>query len=732
MADDPIKHPDQNLLFPVSEMRFSFRAFALLTLSVLLADVPHRADGQFNLPGFGQRTPASNDQKVDRLLHENLPLVLDANAAYPTVPNETLLGGPFHGQELPITLDTLTKPLPPGDYSVPMTFFCSEYSIHRPGAGTAYVLAPARGTAAKAISTLLWRGMLTGHKPQELQSVSWAIQGSVAYDKMPPSYKRLVDELIPDMKNQVNGQAFADIEDGFQGKVNKFTRKVSEKATEGLGKVTGGRGRVDIKVDVELNQSFGRLGRLGQAALDGEKLSTIVTAAFPTDEAREHALYAGQGTQAPPLPAANGPWSVIVPGVAYMRYVVHGGNLQSDNTMQIRIVRPGTQKTSIAKPHLVLAQYPQSFSTAPSLTGLVGGTVNQPALSQCLATSAQPMPCAAANTDMSGVTAYSVGAGAQASLIALGTQTPSSSPESNICVRKVIYEPTRVATNERGELQKGVYGLCIYLAAVKDVNNSCGTSPRATLSSDENINWVQTFITNADSGCKEDTPHKDKCVRVGAGDYERDLKSFGPMYRPDRDPHSGGNNRIFNGAEGSGFALWKQRLAPVGDLQLMFRDIPTRDFSSGVDYCTHLQKGHHNSHCTYTFHTAEEDTNRPTLYANPPQPAGYITSGSALDNDLRLVKYKRADSDPNHFNYTPLIEIKYGYRVDQTNQTLTVDPLVIGDEIVNTGGTISLGNLEKVRPRSAACWSHDPSVLEPPPLDLGPFPYDTRPSSEQQ
>ena len=122
---------------------------------------------------------------------------------------------------------------------MPLTFFCSEYSIHRPGAGTAYVLAPARGTAAKAISTLLWRGMLTWHKPQELQSASWAIQGSGDYNKIPPSYKRLVDELIPDMKNQVNGQAFADIEDGFQGKVNKFMRKVSEKATQGLGKVTG-------------------------------------------------------------------------------------------------------------------------------------------------------------------------------------------------------------------------------------------------------------------------------------------------------------------------------------------------------------------------------------------------------------------------------------------------------------------------------------------------------------
>ena len=402
-------------------MRVRLKALFLLSAGVLLISIGSSAPGQISLPGFGQKNAGSNDQKANALLHQHLPLDLDANTAYPTVPNEDLLGGPFRGRVLPITVDTLTKPLPPGDYVLPMTFFCSEYSIHRPGAGTAYVLAPAKGTAAKAISTLLWRGMLTGHKPQDLQSVSWAIQGSVPYDKMPANYKRLVDELIPEMKNQVNGQAFADIETGFQGKVNRATKKISD----AIGRGTGGYVHADIKVDVELNQSFGRLGRLGQMALDGENINSIVTNTALTDDQRTHALYAGQGTQAPPLPAANGPWSVIVPGVAYMRFTVHGGNLQGDNVMQIRILKPrNTTAALTGRPHFVLAQYSPRSPTTPSLPNLFGGVVNQTALAQCQAISTQQGQCAPGAMSFGGLMAFSVGTGDQAPIMTASQPLP--------------------------------------------------------------------------------------------------------------------------------------------------------------------------------------------------------------------------------------------------------------------------------------------------------------------
>ena len=711
-------------------MRVRLKALFLLSAGVLLISIGSSASGQISLPGFGQKNAGSNDQKAKTLLHQHLPLDLDANSAYPTVPNEDLLGGPFRGRVLPITLDTLTKPLPPGDYVLPMTFFCSEYSIHRPGAGTAYVLAPAKGTAAKAISTLLWRGMLTGHKPQELQSVSWAIQGSVAYDKMPANYKRLVDELIPDMKNQVNGQAFADIEDGFQGKVNKATRNVSEKLSRGLGSITGGRGRVDIKVDVELNESFQRLGRLGKMALDGESINSIVTAANLTDSQREQALYAGQGSQSPPLPAANGPWSVIVPGIAYMRFVVHGGNLQSDNVMQIRILRPSNTTTaSDGHPHLVLAQYSQNTPPPPSLTNLFNGSLNQTELSKCHATGAQPS-CPIQATSFGGLDAYAVGMGSQVSIMTVAQPVQGNTSPAQYCVKKVIYEPTRIDNDEEGKPLSDRYGLCIYLAVVKDIDNSCGDSQRFTKADNDDLNWVQTFQANADEGCTAGVPHKDPCTP--SKDKKRDLKIYGPLYRPDQDEKPGGNNSLYT--NGDGFDDWKHNLTSYGQLELLFRDIPSRSFTKGLQDCVFNLKNR--SHwlspgCTYSFATVPEDNVKyPTRYAEPPKPDSYTSSRGSMDNYLRLVRFNRDSGDLYHFNYTPLIEVQYGYQVDQRSQELTVYPLYIGGkQVPNTGGTINLTAFaglkphSKTDPRPTACWLPRQGSLGDFPINLSDFPY---------
>jgi hypothetical protein len=442
-------------------MRVCSRFVVVCSASILLTN--NWALSQISLPGFGQKSASSNDQKANKLLHEKLPLVLDANTAYPTVLNEDLLGGRFNGRVLPLTVDTLTKPLAPGDYVIPMTFFCSEYSVHRGGNGIAYELGPAQGTAARAISTLLWRGMLTGHKPQELQSVSWAIQGSVAYDKMPPKYRALVDQLIPDMKNEVNGQAFADIEDGFQGKVNRTTKKLSD----AIGRGTGGFVHADIKVDVELNESFQRLGQIGHSALDGEKLNTLFTTAFASDADREQALYAGQGQQSRALPAANGPWSVKVPGVAYMRFIVHGGNLQSDNVMQIRILPPRTsQAQADGGPHLVLSSFQktsQSTSTNPSVLSLFNGSLNEAALSQCRATPVNQQMCMAQAITVNGNTAYCIGAGAQAPIMAPSSPIPTAPPGStpNAGQIKIIFN----GTDTTSSLQTVVVGQPIDLVA---------------------------------------------------------------------------------------------------------------------------------------------------------------------------------------------------------------------------------------------------------------------------
>jgi hypothetical protein len=691
---------------------------------------------------FGSKSTGSkqqsDDQKASKLLHDKLPLVLDANTAYPTVPDQDMLGGPFHPTTLPITLNTLTKPLPPGDYVLPMTFFCSEYSVHRGGNGIAYQLGPAQGTAAKAISTLLWRGMLTGHKPQELQSVSWAIQGSVSYDKMPLKYRALVDQLIPEMKNQVNGQAFADIEDGFQGKVNRFTKKVSD----GISKGTGGFVHADIKVDVELNQSFERLGQIGRSATDGEKINTIFSAAFPSDQARDQALYAGQGQQSPALPAANGPWSVKVPGVAYMRLMVHGGNLQGDNAMQIRILPPRASQALVdERPHLVLAGYKQnqqSTSAGPSVISLFNGSVNDAALSQCQATPMNQQMCMAQAITVSGDMGYSIGAGAQAPIMAPSGPVQPVSPSHKVCVKKALYEPTA--------LLDGGIGLCIYLAVVNNVNNSCNGSQVVDVAEDQTLNWVQTFQTSADGGCTPGISHKDPCSRTPI-----DTKQSGPLYRPNHD------NDIFVAGSGNpAFDQWKQELSSDGELRLIFRDVPSRQLGSVATGCGTTIKLDDARCSAFTFHTVSEDPAHPTNYYRPAQPPSFQPSNSPIDNDLRLVRYPSMGGEPSHFDYSPLIKIRYGFAVDRVKKTITVEPLYIGslsttdsstpvvsdtgtpekDEVMaDGGGTISisrlttlsrLSRLSSLTPHSlpTACSAPTKDVLNGPPLTFSDFPYD--------
>ena len=88
---------------------------------------------------------------LTKVLNDNLPLKLDAKDVYPTV--TTLPGGPFSPKPLQLTADQLDHPLAPGDYTINTLAFCSEYSVHQPGAGVAYVLGPYEGKAIGLVAS---------------------------------------------------------------------------------------------------------------------------------------------------------------------------------------------------------------------------------------------------------------------------------------------------------------------------------------------------------------------------------------------------------------------------------------------------------------------------------------------------------------------------------------------------------------------------------------------------
>jgi hypothetical protein len=317
------------------------------------------------------------------VLNDNLPLTLNAKDVYPTV--TTLPGGPFSPTPLKLTADQLDQPLPPGDYTINTLDFCSEYSVHQPGAGVAYVLGPYEGKAAGAIGALIWRGTVQYHiAPQSLQAVSWAIQSGLTYDQMPKAYQMIVDQVIPDYKSEITGDYVQNLEDTY----NSLAKTASLPP---------------------LDTILAKLGAPGQLALDAEKQRQILTAQNTNDELKQQTLFQGQESGIyTPVKAESGPWTERVQGQVYMKLLIAGGNMTSNNVMQIRVMPSPTANARVQRsaPHLVRAAYGE-----PQVT---------PALSNFVITIANLME---------GMLGYSQGQGAQAlGQVAVVSQGPAQPP----------------------------------------------------------------------------------------------------------------------------------------------------------------------------------------------------------------------------------------------------------------------------------------------------------------
>jgi hypothetical protein len=208
------------------------------------------------------------EEALTKVLDDNLPLTLNAKDVYPTV--TTLPGGPFSPTPLQLTADQLNQPLSPGDYTINTLGFCSEYSVHRPGAGVAYVLGPYEGKAAGAIGALIWRGTVQYQiAPQSLQAVSWAIQSGLTYDQMPNSYQAIIDQVIPDLKSEITGDFVANLENTY----NSLARTTNLPP---------------------LDTILAKLGESGQLALDAERQRQILTSQNTSDELKQQTLFQGQ------------------------------------------------------------------------------------------------------------------------------------------------------------------------------------------------------------------------------------------------------------------------------------------------------------------------------------------------------------------------------------------------------------------------------------------------------
>ena len=332
---------------------------ALLSLLVLLL-----AASALRLPAQNPFTSLEDaakeklaEQAIESLLNNQLPLTLNANDVYPTV--TTLPGGPFTPQPLQITADQLDQPLAPGDYTINTLDFCSEYSVHEPGAGVAYVLGPYEGKAAGAIGALIWRGTVEYRiNPNSLQAVSWTIQSGLTYSQMPKTYQAIVDQVIPDFKSEIASDFFVNLETTYNNSAR--TARLPP-----------------------LDTMLAKMGTPGQLALSAERQRAILTSQNTSDQLREQTLFQGQQSGLyTPVKAETGPWTERVKGQVYMKQLIAGGNMATDNVMQIRVMPPPTVNASIAPgiaPRFIRTSYgepqtaPSGEGSGTSLTALMEG-----------------------------------------------------------------------------------------------------------------------------------------------------------------------------------------------------------------------------------------------------------------------------------------------------------------------------------------------------------------------
>lgn len=302
------------------------------------------ADAQF--PSLGgltsQAQTAAAQRAVGQVLNTELPIRLDAKNLYPTV--DTLPGGPFNPKPLTFSPATAAQPLAPGDYEVHVLAFCTEYSIHRPGAGVAYSLGPLLGKAKELVANLLWRGTWQGVDPSDLQGAAWSVQSGLRFEQLPMTYQRLINKYAPEYKGQIEGDFYQKMHDTYDGYGSKVPGMPS------------------------LDSMLGGMGSAGELALSAQSQREALTSTATDDHVRQQTLFAGaaQGVYTP-QEAEVGPWTVRTPNQVYLRYKIVSGNLNDDNIMQIRIVAGGA-------PVSLLDAF-QAQVTAPqgvTVTGMIG------------------------------------------------------------------------------------------------------------------------------------------------------------------------------------------------------------------------------------------------------------------------------------------------------------------------------------------------------------------------
>ncbi|MGA9062422.1 MAG: hypothetical protein WB341_12230, partial [Terracidiphilus sp.] len=172
-------------------------------------------------------------------------------------------------------------------------------------------------------------------------------------------YQAIIDQVIPDFKSEITGDFVVNLETTYNN---------AAKAAQ----------------LPPLDTLLAKMGTSGQLALDAERQRQILTSQSTSDELKQQTLFQGQESGIyTPVKAETGPWTERVKGQVYMKLLIAGGNMASNNVMQIRVMPSPTvnARDAAAGPHLVRAAYgepqtaPASEGSNTSVAGLMQGTL---------------------------------------------------------------------------------------------------------------------------------------------------------------------------------------------------------------------------------------------------------------------------------------------------------------------------------------------------------------------
>ena len=248
--------------------------------------------------------------KVGEAVGADAPLHLDHNSALRSVEAPSGFSPKLLQPNSNLSLD---RPLAPGDYSLPVIGYCTALGVPSPGNGLGQKIAPLQGKNAKAVANLVNRGTVAGVPVHTLQTMVWRIEDGLPVDKWPTEDQQIVDRLIPEHKNQLNGDYVENIQKNYS------------KSAKFLGLPS-------------FDTLLSNMGEPGKAMLRlREARQTLANKAI-SNERQPQLLFEQAGR--PVLPSSpsesSSEWSEIHPGVI-ARFITVGG-ADNENRLEFRVL----------------------------------------------------------------------------------------------------------------------------------------------------------------------------------------------------------------------------------------------------------------------------------------------------------------------------------------------------------------------------------------------------------